>query len=211
MQVILASISPRRKELLGLLQIPFSVMEPDCDEDGQGVKPAKELVQHLARQKAQSVATRFPEALVLGGDTLIETDGEILGKPQNLNEAATMLRQLSGRIHQVHSGIALICLIRNRVVTAVETVQVHMKKLSETEVHAYLDTGESLGKAGGYCIQAEGAELITRIAGDYPTVVGLPLEKVAEFLEKEGVNLPIKIEEVYRRGAYPNWNRFKGE
>ena len=210
MQVILASISPRRKELLGLLQIPFSVKEPDCDEDGQGAQQAKELVQHLARQKAQSVAIRFPEALVLGGDTLIETDGKILGKPQNLNEAATMLRQLSGRIHQVHSGIALICLMRNRVVTAVETVQVHMKKLSETEVHAYLDTGESLGKAGGYCIQEKGAALITKISGDYPTVVGLPLKKVAECMKKEGVALPIKIEEVYRQKPYPKWARFSG-
>lgn len=210
MQVILASISPRRKELLGLLQIPFCVKEPDCDEDGQGVQSAKELVEHLACQKAESVATRFPEALVLGGDTLIEIDGKILGKPQNLNEAATMLRQLSGRIHQVHSGIALVCLARERILTDVETVQVHMKKLSESDIQAYLAIGESLGKAGAYCIQEKGATLITKISGDYPTVVGLPLKKVAGLLEKEGVDLPLKMEEVYRKKPYPRWARFGG-
>jgi len=211
MQVILASTSPRRKELLGLLQIPFSVMEPDCDEDGQGIQSVRELVQHLAGQKAQSVANRFPEALVLGGDTLIEIDGEILGKPQNLKDAEAMLKQLSGQMHQVHSGIALVCLTRNRIWTDVETVQVHMKKLSKSDIQAYLATRESLGKAGAYCIQGEGGELIEKISGDFPTVVGFPLKKVAELFEKEGLDLPIKMEEVYRQKPYPNWSKFEKE
>jgi len=208
MQVILASTSPRRKELLGLLQIPFSVMEPDCDEDGQGIQSVRELVRHLASQKAQSVAARFPDALVLGGDTLIEIDGKILGKPLNLPEAATMLRQLSGRMHQVHSGIALVCLTRKRIRTDVETVQVYLKELSETDIQTYLATEESLGKAGAYCIQEEGGGLIAGISGDYPTVVGLPLKKVAELLEKEGLDLTVNIEEIYRQRPYPRWEDF---
>ena len=184
-------------------------MDPDCEEDGQGIQSVRELVQHLAGQKAQSVANRFPEALVLGGDTLIEIDGNILGKPQNLNDAADMLRQLSGRIHQVHSGIALTCLIRKRIRTDVESVQVHMKKLSEPDIQAYLATRESLGKAGAYCIQEAGGELIEKISGDFPAVVGLPLKKFAELFEKEGLALPIKIEEVYRQKPYPNWSKFE--
>jgi septum formation protein len=114
-------------------------------------------------------------------------------------------------MHQVHSGIALVCLTKKRILTDVETVQVHMKKLSESEIQAYLGTGESLGKAGAYCIQEEGAGLIAKISGDYPTVVGLPLEKIAEFLEKEGVDFPIKIEEVYRQKPYPRWEEFGGK
>ena len=207
-RLILASTSPRRKELLALLQIPFSVIEPDCDEDGQGVQSVRELVQHLASQKAQSVANRFSEELVLGGDTLIEIDGEILGKPQNLNDAAAMLRQLSGRMHHVHSGIALVCLAGNRILTAVESVQVHMKELLESDIQAYLATGESLGKAGAYCIQEEGGGLLNKISGDFPTVVGLPLKKVAELLEKEGVDLPVSIEEIYRQRPYSRWKEF---
>jgi septum formation protein len=208
MQIILASTSPRRKELLGLLKIPFFVMEPDCEEDGEEGLSAKELVQHLACQKAQSIAAKFPETLVLGGDTVIEIDGEILGKPQNLNDAETMLRRLSGRIHQVHSGISLVCKSRKRILTDVEIVQVQMKKFSESEIQAYLGTGESLGKAGAYCIQEEGAKLIEKISGDYPTVVGLPLKKVAELLEEEGVELPVSIEEIYGRKPYPKWKEF---
>ena len=174
----------------------------------EGSNRSRELVEHLARQKAESVANRFPDALVFGGDTLIEIDGEILGKPHDLNEAATMLRQLSGRTHQVHSGIACVCMARSRVQTDGESVQVHMKKLSETDVQEYLATKESLGKAGAYCIQEQGAGLIETISGDFPSVVGLPLKKVAALMEKEGFHLPVKIEEIYRQRAYPNWKKF---
>ena len=183
-------------------------MEPDCEENGQEGLTAKELVQLLACQKAQSVANQFPGALVLGGDTLIEIDGNILGKPQNLPEAATMLRHLNGRMHQVHSGIALVCSIRKRIRTDLESVQVHMKKLSGPDIQTYLSTRESLGKAGAYCIQEQGAGLIEKITGDYPAVVGLPLQKVAEFLKEEGVDLPMKIEEIYRKKPYPKWKEF---
>ena len=206
--LILASTSPRRKELLGLLQVPFSVIEPDGEEEGKDFLSTQQMVQELALQKAQSVAPRFPEALVLGGDTLIEIGSARLGKPRDLNEAANMLRQLSGRMHQVHSGIALVCQARKMKLTAVETVRVYMKELSESEIQAYLATGESLGKAGAYCIQERGADLIAEISGDYPTVVGLPLKKVAILLEKQGVDLPIKMEEIYRKKPYPKWKEF---
>ena len=208
MRVVLASTSPRRKDLLEILQFSFSVIAPDCDEEAKGGHTVEELVQHLAGQKAQSVAHRFPEALVIGGDTLIEINGEILGKPGNEHEAATMLRQLSGRMHRVHSGIAVVCHTRNRVRAEGDTVEVHMKTLSESDIQAYVSTGECLGKAGSYCIQEEGANLIEKIAGDYPTVVGLPLMKVYEILKEEGVNFPVNIENIYREKPYPNWKKF---
>ena len=193
------------------MRIPFTIVEPDCEENTQESIPARELVQLLALQKAQSVAYRFPEAQVLGGDTLIEIDGKLLGKPQNLKGAADMLGLLSGRLHQVHSGIALVCLKNDRLQTDIETTSVQLKKLSEDEIQAYLKTGESLGKAGAYCIQEKGAALIEKISGDYPTIVGLPLRKVAKHLENAGATLPAKVEEIYSQQAYPNWGRFQSE
>jgi len=208
MHIILASSSPRRRDLLALLQIPFSVVDPGCDESIDEDLSPREFVVRIACQKVRAVAAQFPKALVLGGDTVIEMNGEILGKPRQTDDAATMLKKLAGNTHQVHTGIALFRTIDEWMIHAVETVQVSMKPLTDQELDVYLKTSEGLGKAGGYCIQGRGADLIAGMKGDYPAVVGFPLRKVAALLEQAGIRLPMSIADIYRRTPYPNWEIF---
>ena len=136
----------------------------------------------LRWRKPNPLLARFPDSLVLGGDTLIEIDQHALGKPWDMEHATDMLRQLRGRCHQVHSSISLVCQRQEYQVTVLETTQVWMKTFTEEDLQNYVKTGESLGKAGAYSIQGKGAALIERIEGDYPTIVGLPLLQVATML-----------------------------
>lgn len=208
MRLILASTSPRRKDLLSLLRIPFEVADPTFVETIQrGVDPA-EQARFFAEQKARSCTERFPDALVLASDTLISVDREILGKPTDHAEAAAMLRQLRGRDHRIYTAVALCRKTDGVLDVAVEQVRVWMRDFSEAEAEAYVRSGEGMGKAGAYSIQGLGGTLVSRIEGDYPAVVGLPLRLVATLLQRQGVRLPISIEEVYRRVPYPNWERF---
>ncbi|MFQ5991402.1 MAG: Maf family protein [Nitrospiraceae bacterium] len=208
MRVILASTSPRRRELLGLLKIPFEVVAPAFEEGNHaGEKPAQ-LACTLASGKALSCVDRYPDSLVLGSDTLIALDSETLGKPEDEADAAKMLRRLRGRRHLIHSAVALW---RNRddpMSVAVESVQVWMRGFTDHELTEYLHTGEWRGRAGAYSIQGVGGQLIERIEGDYTAAVGLPLRLVASLLATQGVVLPIEIESLYRAMPYPNWSRF---
>src|SRR5579885_3140945 len=168
MPLILASTSPRRKDLLALLGVPFEVVEPDFQEDLRAPGPPEELAGRFARGKAESCAARRPDALVVGSDTLIAWEGLVLGKPRDLAEAGAMLRRLRGRPHAIHTAVALRRLADGVEAVEVETVRVWMRGFAEEELDAYLRTGESLGKAGAYSIQGRGAGLIERIEGDYP-------------------------------------------
>lgn len=206
--LILASTSPRRKELLTLLGLPFEIIPPAISEKILGQESPANHVRRLALEKARSVATRHPASLVIGSDTVIELDGQILGKPEDLNEAQDMLTRLRGRCHLVHTGLALVAQNKQITDTWVETVKVWMKDFSDTDLQAYLKTRDSLGKAGAYSIQGEGAHLIEKIEGDYPTVVGLPLRKIAEILEQTGIELSARAEEIYRIKPYANWKDF---
>ena len=208
MRVILASTSPRRRELLALLGVAFDVVPPACEEVRSPELAPRDQAQQFALDKARSIADRYPADLVLGGDTVIDVDETLLGKPHDLNQAATMLRQLQGRDHQVHTGLALIRHKTRLSVAMVETARVRMKPCPDEELRNYLKTKESLGKAGGYSIQGEGARLIEKIEGDYPTVVGLPLRQVATLLAQQGIVLPKSIEEIYRLKPYANWKEF---
>ena len=208
MHLLLASTSPRRRELLELLGVPFRVVSPNCEETLSPHLPPNEQTRQLARDKAQSVATQHPQDLVIGSDTVIEIDGKLLGKPDNMQEAESMLRDLRGRRHLVHTGVALIQKSNNLSIDFVETAQVWIKSFNETTLQSYLSTEESLGKAGAYSIQGEGAQLIERIEGDYPTIVGLPLWRTAKLLEQQGIVLPTSVEEVYRLKPYANWKEF---
>ena len=208
MPLLLASTSPRRRELLELLRVPFRVVSPNCEETLSPHLPPNEQTRRLARDKAQSVATQHPQDLVIGSDTVIEIDGKLLGKPENMQEAETMLRLLRGRHHLVHTGVALIQKSNNVSIDFVETAQVWIKSFDETTLHSYLSTEESLGKAGAYSIQGEGAQLIERIEGDYPTIVGLPLWRTAKVLEEQGVILSNPVEEIYQLKPYANWKDF---
>jgi len=167
-----------------------------------------EQAQSFAQGKAQAVARQEPEAIVLGSDTVVELDHDMLGKPADLAEARAMLRRLAGRDHHVHTAVSLVCLARGVDVVALSTAVVRMKLFDERLHEAYLATGESLGKAGAYSIQGKGGELIDSIGGDFPTVVGLPLRMVARLLAQAGVRVPVDLDELYAVKPYANWARF---
>ena len=165
MSVILASTSPRRRELLALLGIPFEVVSPTTEEIRSPDLSPRDQVKQFALDKALSIARRYPDDLVLGSDTVIDVDGALVGKPQDLHDADTMLRQLRGRSHHVHTGIALIHQAKPVTLVRVETARVRMAPFTDHELRCYLETEESLGKAGAYSIQGEGARFIEKIRG----------------------------------------------
>ena len=208
MPLILASTSPRRRELLALLGVPFDVTIPSFEERLEADRTAIEQVQSFAQGKARSVARQKPEAIVLGSDTVIELDHDVLGKPADLAEARAMLRRLAGRDHYVHTAVALVCSARAIDVVALSTAVVLMKPFDERRHERYLATGESLGKAGAYSIQGEGGDLVDSINGDFPTVVGLPIHLVAQLLTQAGVRVPVDLDELYVVKPYANWTRF---
>lgn len=208
MQILLASTSPRRRELLSLLGVSFDIVPPTCEEKLSPHLPPIKQTQQFARDKAQSVATQHSQDLVIGSDTVIEIEGRLLGKPENMQEAESMLRLLRGRCHQVHTGVAVIRQATNISIDFVETAQVWIKPFTEEELRQYLNTEESLGKAGAYSIQGRGAQFIEKIVGDYPTIVGLPLWRTAKLLEQQGVAPPNPVEDIYRVKPYANWKDF---
>ena len=208
MSFILASTSPRRRELLALLGIPFDVMSPSFEEQLAADRPAIQQVMSFAQEKARSVARQEPEAVVLGSDTVIELDHDVLGKPADLAEAGAMLRRLTGRNHYVHTAVALVCSVRAIDVVALSTAVVRMKPFDERMHERYLATGESLGKAGAYSIQGEGGDMVDSIDGDFTTVVGLPLLLVSQLLEQAGVRVPVDLAKLYVAKPYANWVRF---
>jgi len=208
MRILLASTSPRRRELLSLLGVSFDIVPPTVEERLSSHLSPREQTRQLARDKAQSVANQHPQDLVIGSDTVIEVEGRLLGKPENIQEAETMLRHLRGQCHQVHTGVAIIQQATNVSMDFVETAQVWIKQFDEHTLKSYLDTKESLGKAGAYSIQGEGAQLIEKIEGDYPTIVGLPLWRTAKVLEEQGIVMANTEEDIYRVKPYKNWQDF---
>ena len=210
MSLILASTSPRRRELLALLGIPFDVKSPSFEERLVPGRAAIEQVQSFAQGKARSVARQETEAIVLGSDTVIQLDHDVLGKPADLAEAHAMLRLLAGRDHHVRTAVAFVCSARAIDIVALSTAVVRMKPFDERMYERYLATGESLGRAGAYSIQGEGGDLVDSIDGDFPTVVGLPLRLVAQLLTQAGVRVPVDLDELYTTKPYANWARFPG-
>jgi septum formation protein len=208
MSLILASTSPRRRELLALLGIPFDVKSPPFEERLVADRPAIDQVQSFAQGKARSVAIQEPEAIVLGSDTVIELDHGVLGKPADPAEARVMLRRLAGRDHYVCTAVALVCSALGIDVVALSSSVVRMKPFDERAHERYLATGESLGKAGAYSIQGEGGNLVDSIDGDFPTVVGLPLRLVAQLLTQAEVRVPVDLDVLYTVKPYANWVRF---
>lgn len=175
-EIILASASPRRKELLSTAGIEFTVKVADVEEKIEdGLTPA-EVVRSLALQKAQAVADKNPEAIVIGADTIVVLDDVILGKPQSEENAVEMLTSLSGRSHTVYTGVALIK--GDKVRNFCEATQVEFYDLTKEDIDAYVATKDCMDKAGAYGIQTNGCVLIRKIDGDYFNVVGLPVSKV---------------------------------
>jgi septum formation protein len=185
MDIILASASPRRKEILGNTNVKFSVIESKIDEVILDNEKPQATVMRLAFEKSLSVAKKNSSDLIIGADTVVVVDGKILGKPKNMCEAEEMLNLLSNKTHQVITGISLINLEENKKVIDFEVSYVKFKDLSKEDIKNYLNTNEYLDKAGAYAVQGYGALLIDKIEGDYFNIVGLPISKLYDILKEE--------------------------
>lgn len=185
--ILLASGSPRRKELLAQAGFDFAVEVSNADEDVAEVSPVR-LVKELALRKAQAVADQHTDScLIVGADTIVVHDGQVLGKPADAEDAKRMLRTLSGDIHQVYTGVALLRLKEGEVTekrSFSECTDVEMTEMSETEIETYVASGEPMDKAGAYGIQGKAAVFIRGIKGDYYNVVGLPVSRVYREIAK---------------------------
>jgi septum formation protein len=191
--IILASGSPRRQELLGRVRIPFKAFPPNIEEEFDHIAEVAERVRQIALKKIETVAAGFTQGAprwVLGLDTLVELDGQAFGKPGGEQEAAEMLRRLSGRVHRVHTGIGLLPSREAPVDLRCVATEVKFATLSEEELQGYLDAGEWAGAAGAYRIQERGGFFVEWIRGSYSNVVGLPLETFYGMLKHNGYELP---------------------
>ncbi|KYH31838.1 Maf family protein [Neomoorella mulderi] len=188
-RLILASASPRRRELLQRIGLSFDVRPSQVDESNFRDLPPAARVEALALAKARAVAGTCKEGLVIGADTIVVCQGQVLGKPASPAEAAAMLAFLSGRTHTVYTGVAVVRAPGGEEKFTHASTEVTFRQLAPAVISAYVATGEPLDKAGAYGIQERGALLVERINGDYFNVVGLPLVKVAELLEEFGVDV----------------------
>lgn len=184
--LILASSSPRRRELLQTLGLSFTVITSDVDETTAEHLSASEVVEELSLRKAKEVASRLTEGVVLGSDTVVVLDGQILGKPVDEMDAFRMLSMLQGQEHTVYSGVALIDVETGHAEVSHSLTHVRIRALTEQEIKSYIATGEPMDKAGSYAIQGIGATLVEGITGDYFTVVGLPLGLTSTLLTRFG-------------------------
>ena len=186
--IILASKSPRRQELLEKIGLTFTVMTEEIDETMNPDLPLTEEIQRVSKLKALAVAPRAGrDDLIISADTVVCVDGKRLGKPANAEEAVKMLRMLSGRSHQVVSGL---CLLQGeRAETTAVTTDLHFRDLSEAEIAAYVATGEPMDKAGAYGIQGLASIFVDSLSGDYYNVMGLPLCTLAQLLPSFGISV----------------------
>ena len=184
MQIILASQSPRRRELLGLFRVPFTVRVADIDETMDPTKLPFDEVARVSAQKAQAVE-RQPEDVVIAADTIVVCEDRVLGKPHNEAEAKQMLTLLSGRDHQVMTGMTVV---KGDVIRSVtEVTDIHFRPLSSSEIDAYVATGEPMDKAGAYAIQGGAAPFVETLDGEFENVVGFPVAEVREMLSGFGM------------------------
>jgi septum formation protein len=183
--LVLASVSPRRRQLLEQIGLRFDVEPAEVDES---VLPGEEALAHvrrLALEKARAVAARRPDAIVMAGDTVVVLDGEIMAKPADRDDAVAMLLRLQGRTHRVETGVAVVA-PAGREVADVVGADVHFRSFDRAFAEAYVATGEPMDKAGAYGIQGFGALLVDRVDGDFFAVVGLPVARVVGLLGKVG-------------------------
>ena len=183
-QLILASQSPRRAELLGRLGLEFEIRPADIDETYIDHEMPADHAERLAREKAIAISRVAPDALVIGSDTIVLLDSDVLGKPRDRDEAVRMLMRLSGRDHEVYTAVAVAR--GDRMESAMERVRVRFRRLDRSECEAYVDTGEPMDKAGAYGIQGYGSSLVESIDGDYFAVMGLPVVRTLELIRRHG-------------------------
>ena len=184
-RVVLASGSPRRRDLLNLIGIEHEVRPANIDETMRLREAPRRHAERLAREKASAVAMRDPDLITIGADTVVVINRKVLGKPADADDAARMLRMLSGREHTVITAVAVS---RGRKLrSAIEEVRVKFRRLRDDEIEAYIATGEPIDKAGAYGIQGYGATIVERIEGDYFAVMGLPLMRLVGLMRDVGV------------------------
>ncbi len=182
--IILASQSPRRAELLRRLGLEFEIRPAEIDESYVGNEMPADHAERLAREKAFRIASDEREALVIGSDTIVIVDSDVLGKPRDEEEAVTMLMRLSGREHEVYTAIAVV--LGSRCESELETVRVRFRRLDRADCERYVATGEPLDKAGAYGIQGFGSALVEEIHGDYFAVMGLPVVRTLDLMNRFG-------------------------
>jgi septum formation protein len=208
MRLILASTSPRRREILALLGAPFETIAPRFEEIVFDHRSIEEEVLEFAVEKAASIAAGNPHSIVIGSDTMIALDGEKFGKPSGIDDARRMLRALSGKLHGIHTSVAVVDTCGGPGLGIVEKVAVKMRPFSDDDIDCYLNCGESLDKAGAYSIQGEGRRLIECIEGDYLAAVGMPLRPIARYLEERGIGFSLDVEKFYAEKSFLNWRSF---
>lgn len=186
-QIILASGSPRRRELLKGLGLEFQVIPADIDETPSVSETPATLVERLSISKAKAVAKTYPDALVIAADTTVALGDEVLEKPRDSAENKKFIERLQGRMHEVYTGHTLV--YQGKLASLVKGSEVHFRLLTDEEINAYVATGEGLDKAGGYAIQGRGAALIPHIVGCYFNVMGMSVAAVVELAAKLGVRL----------------------
>ena len=186
-RITLASSSPRRKALLEEAGLTFSICPADIDEDIRKGESPREHTIRLAEEKAQVVAKKTNDSWIIGADTIVFIDNQILGKPSDINEARKMLNLLSGRYHTVVTAFCILNVSTGKTVKKAVESKVKIKKLADKEIEDYLKTGEPLDKAGAYAVQGVGNFMIEEIGGSYTNVVGLPTEELKDALKKVGI------------------------
>ncbi|ADG83385.1 Maf family protein [Thermincola potens] len=188
-EIILASASPRRRELLDAVGLPYKVQVSAIDEKIPAAMTPADTAMNLALQKAQNVAGKFASGIVIGADTIVVLNGHVLGKPKDKTDAVNMLQALRGTTHQVITGLAVIDAEDGKTVQAFEETEVCFKNISDDDINAYVATGEPMDKAGAYGIQGLGGLFVAGIRGCYFNVVGLPIPLLAEILKGFGVDI----------------------
>ncbi|AQS59964.1 Maf family protein [Desulforamulus ferrireducens] len=187
--IILASASPRRQELLANLGLNFEIKISDVDESLDEQTPPAQQVEQLAERKARAVAAQLTQGLVIGADTLVTLNNQVLGKPKDRREAIEMIKQLQGRSHEVYTGLAVIDAATDKAVITHQATAVRFKSLTMEQIERYVDTGEPYDKAGAYAVQGKASVFIDSIRGCYFNVVGLPVAKLADVLKVFGVEI----------------------
>ncbi|HUK42633.1 MAG TPA: Maf family protein [Candidatus Acidoferrales bacterium] len=208
MNLILASTSPRRREIFALLGLPFEVIPPKFDELVSVHRPIRDEALEFAMGKARSIAIENRDSVVVASDTMIRLNERKFGKPYDESDARNMLRALAGKTHQIFTAVVIIDGLGGPGLNSVAEVSVRMRDYSDEEIERYLACGESLDKAGAYSIQGHGCGLIESIDGDYLAAVGLPLKPIAHYLQSRGFTLPLDVEQLYADKSFLNWESF---
>jgi len=188
-EIVLASASPRRRELLEKIGLKITVDPSDFQENMRSDLKPDSLAKFISLGKASIAAQKHPDAIIIAADTFGVLRGKIIGKPASVNEARSILMSLSGKSHRVITGLTIIDQANHKSVTRVVETRVFIKKLSLLEIENYIKTGEPMDKAGAYAIQGLGALIVDKIIGDYYNVVGLPLKALADSLKEFGINI----------------------